>query len=127
MEQRHGRELGNYTIQPPSPRPNGFAALAEFDRVENGGVSDGLIDVNDSIFASLRLWQVINHDGVSQAEELHTLQSLHIESVSLNYREVRRRDRYGNGSGARLRSRGQRAGSRGGRPTTYSSSPASKQ
>ena len=37
-----------------------------------------------------------NHDGISQPEELHSLQELAIESISLHYRESRRVDQYGN-------------------------------
>ena len=57
---------------------------------------DGVINSLDPVYPKLRLWIDSNHDGIAQAGELHTLQELQVESISLNYRESRRTDQYGN-------------------------------
>jgi hypothetical protein len=91
----NGLELfGNFTDQPKpldGRERNGFWALTGFD-----SNADGEIDANDPIYTKLRLWQDTNHNGFSEATELHTLSELGVTTIDLEYKESRKRDAFGN-------------------------------
>lgn len=95
-----GKELfGSSTPQPylaPGESKNGFRALALLDTVEYGGNGDGQIDPRDSVFATLKLWQDRNHNGVSEAEELQSLSVSDVAVIDLTYKESKRKDDNGN-------------------------------
>jgi hypothetical protein len=94
-----GEFFGNETNQPAplaGQQRNGFAALAVYDRPDQGGNGDGRISKEDAIYGKLRVWVDENHDGISQPAELHTLDSLDIASIDLQYKEVKKVDEFGN-------------------------------
>ncbi|MEN8272382.1 hypothetical protein ABFP28_17000, partial [Acinetobacter baumannii] len=78
----NGSELfgDSVTLKDGSQASNGYAALAEFD--SNG---DGKVNAEDTNFDQLKVWRDLNHDGVSQADELFSLAELGIQSLNLNH------------------------------------------
>jgi hypothetical protein len=89
--------FGNLSPQPPSPDKNGYRALAYWAEQAGCGTLDHLDAANcPLVWAALRLWTDTNQDGIVQREELHTLDSLGVKRISLEYRESRWVDQYGN-------------------------------
>lgn len=76
-----GRELfGVDTIKSNGQfAADGFDALRDLDSNQ-----DGKIDANDSIFSSLRVWRDLNQDGVSQENELSSLDAVDISAIYTN-------------------------------------------
>jgi len=93
-----GSELfGDHTPQPAlGGVPNGFAALAFYDRGEAGGNEDGWISAQDAVFPLLRIWVDGDHDGVSQPFELKSLAAWQIRAVSVLCVDTQRQDPHGN-------------------------------
>ncbi len=93
-----GTELfGNHTVlRSGQLAANGFDALADQDRPENGGNADGLIDSRDAIWPELRLWVDWNHNGVSEPIELYRLDEFQVTGISAVPRTTNRADAYGN-------------------------------
>jgi hypothetical protein len=84
-----GAELfGSSTVLPNGEKAvDGFQALATLD-----SNNDGTIDASDHSFTSLMVWQDVNQDGLSQEDELHSLEDLSIESLSLGFTPVSQDD-----------------------------------
>jgi hypothetical protein len=61
-----------------SPTEDGFAILEKLDT--NG---DGKIDAQDNDFTKLKIWRDLNQNGVSDPDELQSLASAGIVSMSL--------------------------------------------
>jgi len=77
---------------------NGFEVLRFLDSPATGAtrVPDGRLDLHDSIFSRLLLWRDLNHNGVSEPDELTRAIDEGIVAISTDYRIGRRTDRFGN-------------------------------
>jgi hypothetical protein len=75
---------------------NGFVVLAELDSLTLGGNEDGRISRADDSFNNLRLWIDVNHNAVSEPEELLRLADGGVMEIGLAYRFTARRDENGN-------------------------------
>lgn len=59
---------------------NGFIALAAYDSNQDGFITD-----EDAVWNDLRIWIEDTLDGISEADELHTLDELSITGIDLGY------------------------------------------
>ncbi|HEV2800090.1 MAG TPA: putative metal-binding motif-containing protein [Pyrinomonadaceae bacterium] len=91
-----GELFGNFTRQPASREPNGYLALAEYDKPNQGGNGDGVVDASDAVFNWLRLWQDVNHNGISEPSEMRGMVQSNIAVLHLAYKESKRTDEHGN-------------------------------
>ena len=89
----NGTELfGDQTIlQNGQTASNGFQALAEFDVN-----SDGRIDANDAVYTQLKIWQDLDGDGYSQADEMKSLPDLGINAINMAHTVTNIPDGQGN-------------------------------
>ncbi len=62
---------------------NGFLALGAHDLN-----ADGVIDANDAVFSDLIVWQDLNGNGFSEANEMLSLTDVGITSIDLGYVDV---------------------------------------
>ncbi|MBR6626348.1 MAG: calcium-binding protein, partial [Lachnospiraceae bacterium] len=58
---------------------DGFEALTDLD-----SNMDGVVNSQDEVFDKLMIWTDSNNDGISQQDELHTLEEMGIEEISLS-------------------------------------------
>jgi hypothetical protein len=89
----NGAELfGNFTpLQNGQRARNGFDALRELDA--NG---DGVIDERDPIWPRLMLWRDLNHNGVSEQNEILRIIGSDVTSIDLHDYWTGRHDTSGN-------------------------------
>ena len=82
-----GKELfgDSSVLKDGTKAAHGYAALAEYD--SNG---DGMVDAKDADFDKLRVWRDLNQDGVSQKEELFTLEEVGVQSLNVAYQDSNR-------------------------------------
>ena len=80
-----GKELfgDSSVLKDGTKAAHGYAALAEYD--SNG---DGVVDAKDADFGKLRVWRDLNQDGVSQKEELFTLEEVGVQSLNVAYQDT---------------------------------------
>jgi len=98
-----GSELfgNNSPIYPANPEvtaANGFEVLKFMDSLASGvtRVPDGRVDLRDPIFSRLLLWRDLNHNGISEPDELTRVVDERIVAISTDYKAGRKIDRFGN-------------------------------
>ena len=97
-----GSELfGNYTRVVTGSNvttANGFEALKYLESPLNGAVGalDGVIDANDPAWSKLLLWRDLNHNGISEPDELQSVRAAGLAAIGTEYKVRKKVDRFGN-------------------------------
>jgi hypothetical protein len=92
-----GNHSPAYADQADPTAANGFEAL-RFGQGPSYGSStaDGLVDERDAIFHRLLLWRDVNHNGISEPEELQPLAGSGLLAIATDYKTSAKKDRHGN-------------------------------
>jgi hypothetical protein len=86
-----------YPTGPVVTTANGFEALNFLESPSYGASRpDAVIDARDVPFSRLLLWHDANHNGISEPDELRSASDAGVIGISTEYKEAKRRDRYGN-------------------------------
>lgn len=82
----------------PGDKNNGYLHLSGFDDNKDGQLDGRMVNNKwlDGIWHLLAIWLDKNHNGISEPGELLYLTASGIESISLDYKESRRKDKHGN-------------------------------
>lgn len=93
-----GRELfGQATAMLDGGRAEtGYIPLGQLDRPDLGGNLDGFIGAEDAIYDALCVWTDADRDGVSQPEEIRSLEAAGVLRIGYEDEESRRQDVHGN-------------------------------
>ncbi|RMR10291.1 calcium-binding protein [Pseudomonas syringae group genomosp. 7] len=88
-----GAELfGNQSVLGDGTKAgNGFEALKQLDSNR-----DGLFDSSDKMFTDVKVWEDLNFDGVSQSNEILSLDAVEISKIYLDYQSMATIDISGN-------------------------------
>ena len=81
--------------RPDITTPNGFEALKFVESAAYGASErNGVIDARDAAFSRLVLWRDLNHNGLSEPDELQPVTESGLEAISTDYKnsQARRQD-----------------------------------
>lgn len=99
---RNGRIDNGAELVGATPNgPPGLHELAINDRLLSEGKdqpenANGVIDVQDSIYKTLLLWTDVNHNGISETDELQSIAYAGITELRASYTAPKRPDGKGN-------------------------------
>jgi hypothetical protein len=86
-----GEMVGDRTVPGVANAPNALMRLASPER------TSAILDIDNPLFAKMRLWRDANHNGQSEASELAPAED-ELSTIGLGYEPHRRLDSHGNQS-----------------------------
>jgi flagellar biosynthesis regulator FlaF len=79
-----GELFGDQTVMKDGKKAaHGFMALKELDTNQ-----DGIFDNKDALYNTVKVWQDLNQDGISQTNELSGLNNANVASININSQSV---------------------------------------